>query len=198
MVWLHHSIHCSKKGSALLHYLVFQKQKEKKSHKSILGGSVTWEWDKSRITQICVKRDQKAHCSFLDPFTRRPHGFTMLTKNLSVKSLQTFLFSFYGLQAFRGMIWHKIKDIAGKSKGSGLQGCQISTRGCGDEQLVAACELFFPKTQGLYYHIPQPRLKKFTNYTKWLITANAAETGAKVSSGKTAPNTWFIVCMKFP
>jgi len=54
------------------------------------------------------------------------------------------------------MSWHEIEDIAVKDKGSCLRGSQISMRGYGDEQLVAAYKLPFTKALGLYYHIPNP------------------------------------------
>lgn len=76
--------------------------------------------------EICVKREQKAQCSCLEPFTERPHGSTLLT-NLREKSMQSSFISFYRLQAFPVMCWHDMKDITVKSKWF-LQGSQISMR----------------------------------------------------------------------
>lgn len=52
-------------------------------------------------------------------------------------------------------------DTAVKSKGSGLWGSLISTKGCGNEQPEAAYKLSLAKTLGLYYHIPPTKAQQW-------------------------------------
>lgn len=164
----------AKKGQTKVSYCITLSFKSKKGHLCIWRESATSEWDKERITQICVKRDQKAQCSFLDLFTGRPFGSTLLTQSISKIAAIFIHLIIRATGLYRNeLAW----DIAVKSKGSGLRGSQTFMRGCGDERPEGAYKLSFTKALQLYYHPLQLRLNngyKWDQLYKWFINANAA------------------------
>jgi len=117
-----------------------------------------------RISQICVKRDQKAQYSLWIHFTGEALCSTQLT-NWKINAI-----------VFTEMSWH---ETLLKSKGGvGGQGGKYPKRGCTAEQPEGACKLSLTRALEIYYHIPQVRLnngdKKVKQLYKWSITANSA------------------------